>query len=361
MKNDNEIKINIDSAIALANLSIDAKKDYLSFVNDFIYYINIINRKNAIFNKSYKCNFDVDDFLELCQKKICDSKDIKIKSPLRLYYASLINNHKVFLKEILKDRSDFARLYYSGVLTDIKLNERFIDYLDSIADFDLIVKNNLEKIKTIGISKITLKEGTNLDGNYAMSVINNPNKFEDGNTRYMIIGTLSDGNIVNEDKLDDSTYTYDVKGASYIIRFTKGTLCNDETDMVLNSLIFDSNSLPSKGVLSDATILPDFDFKRIDLQCKAVDMLYLYDNIANLSKELNKGVNELLQFLKDNDCNMQYLELLMHSTDCQVLSRILEGRKEESLLELSKCVSSDTAKKLIMKRRDTIKNREQYL
>lgn len=352
------IRINIDSAIALANLSIEAREDYLSFVSDFIDYMNMINRKNVMFKKENKYNFEVDDFLALCQRKLIGNKNIKVKSPLKLYYISLINNHKIFLEEILKNIVEFYKLYYNGTLTDMVLSERFVDYLNSVDDFDLIVKNNLEKIKDIGIDKITLIDGIDLDGNYAMSVMKNPNKFEDGDIRYMIIGTLSDGNITNEDKLDDSTYTYDVKDANYIIRFTKGTLCNDEVDMILNSLIFDFNSLPSKEVLTDSKVLPDFDFKKIDLQCKAVEMLYLYDNVVTLSKELNKGIDKLLKFLNNNNCNMQYLELLMHSTDGQVLSKILENRENEVSLELNKYVSNDTVKRLMMKKRNTVNNSE---
>lgn len=358
MENDKGLNLNLDSAIALANLSVEVREDYLSFINDFVYYINMINRRNAIFKKNCVYNFDVDDFLELCQRKIEGNKDINIKSPLRLYYVSLINNHKVFLREILKNKVDFAKLYYSGVLTDIELNEKFINYLNSVNDFDLIVRNNLKKIKDIGIDKITLKEGINLDGDYTMSIIKNPNKFEDGNTRYTVVGTLCDGEKDNYSKIDENTYAYDAKDVKFIIRFAKGIECNNGIDIILSSLVFNPDSLPNKAVLSDTTILPDFDFRRADLQYKAVKMISLYSDAANLSKELNNRIDKLLQFLKNNDCNMQYLELLIHSTDCQVLSGILESREKEFLEDLSQCVSSDTTKKLIMRRKEYDKNKE---
>lgn len=366
MSNESFVKLNIDSAIGIASLSKEAREDFQSFINEYRYYYYVINNKNEMLNRDYKYNFNVDDFMAFCSIKLGDIKDVKIKSPLRVYYLSLINHHKIFLSEMLKYQDKFYNLLrnihndYDFKCDNINCYG-FINYLNSL-DEDNISKIllNLIEIKKRGIYNIIFDENLILDNNYAISVIKNTNEFNDNKKRYMVIGTLCDGVKDNYSKLGEDTYTYDAKDVKFVIRFSKGTTNDFDISFVCNDLMFDNKLLPSYQELHDTEVVPNIDYKKIDTECMYADLINLYDDASKYLANYNMAIRELSAKLYVTGEIDYYKKLIAGIINEDSLSMLCSS-KNDYYDKLQSMMPKDSAIKLIKKRELEQKKQEKYL
>lgn len=366
MSNESFVKLNIDSAIGIASLSKEAREDFQSFINEYMYYYYVINNKNEMLNRDYKYNFNVDDFMAFCSIKLGDIKDVKIKSPLRVYYLSLINHHKIFLSEMLKYQDKFYNLLrnihndYDFKCDNINCYG-FINYLNSL-DEDNISKIllNLIEIKKRGIYNIIFDENLILDNNYAISVIKNTNEFNDNKKRYMVIGTLCDGVKDNYSKLGEDTYTYDAKDVKFVIRFSKGTTNDFDISFVCNDLMFDNKLLPSYQELHDTEVVPNIDYKKIDTECMYADLINLYDDASKYLANYNMAIRELSAKLYVTGEIDYYKKLIAGIINEDSLSMLCSS-KNDYYDKLQSMMPKDSAIKLIKKRELEQKKQEKYL
>ncbi len=366
MSNEAFVKLNIDSAIGITSLSKEAREDFQAFIDEYRYYYSVINSKNEMLKRDFKYNFNIDDFISFCSIKLGDIKDVKIKSPLRVYYLSLINHHKIFLSEMLKHKDKFYNLLrnihndYDFECDNINCYG-FINYLKSL-DEDNISKIllNLFELKKRGIFNIIFDENLILDGNYAISVVKNTNEFKDNKKRYMVIGTLCDGERDNYNKLGDDTYTFDAKDVKFVIKFSKGTQNNFDINFVCNDMLFDNKLLPSYQELHDTEVVPNIDYKKIDIECMYADIINLYGNAIKYLNEYDASIDSLNLELKENNLIKQSLELLRNRIDTDILYYILTNGRKEIEDKLNKMMG-DKAKKLIKIRGIEQKKQEKYL
>lgn len=366
MSNESFVKLNIDSAIGIASLSKEAREDFQSFINEYRYYYYVINNKNEMLNRDYKYNFNVDDFMAFCSIKLGDIKDVKIKSPLRVYYLSLINHHKIFLSEMLKYQDKFYNLLrnihndYDFKCDNINCYG-FINYLNSL-DEDNISKIllNLVEIKKRGIYDIIFDENLILDNNYAISVIKNTNEFNDNKKRYMVIGTLCDGVKDNYSKLGEDTYTYDAKDVKFVIRFSKGTTNDFDISFVCNDLMFDNKLLPSYQELHDTEVVPNIDYKKIDTECMYADLINLYDDASKYLANYNMAIRGLSAKLYDTGEIDYYKKLIAGIINEDSLSMLCSS-KNDYYDKLQSMMPKDSAINLIKTRKLEQKKQEKYL
>lgn len=367
MSNESFVRLNIDSAIGIASLSKEAREDFQSFINEYRYYYGVINNKNEMLKRDYKYNFNIDDFMAFCSIKLGDIKDVKIKSPLRVYYLSLINHHKIFLSEMLKYKDKFYNLLHNIHNDyDFKCDNincyRFVNYLNGLDDVCISkILLNLVEIKKRGIYDIIFDENLILDDNYSISVIKNTNEFNDNKKRYMVIGTLCDGVKDNYNKSGEDTYRYDAKDVKFVIRFSKGTTNDFDISFVCNDLMFDNKLLPSYQELHDTEVVPNIDYKEIDTECMYADIINLYGNVIKCLNECDVSIDRLNLELKEKNLIKQRLELLRNRIDTDILYCILNNGKKDIEGKLYEMMSADKAKNLIMIRRLEQKKQEKYL
>lgn len=367
MENETGFRLDIDAAIGIAGLSKEARDDFLDFKNEYQYYYDVINSRNEMLNRDYKYVFNMDDFISFCSIKLENMKDIKIKSPLKIYYISLINHHKVFLSEMLKNKDKFYNLLHTihcnnGFFNNSASYFAFVNYLNSIDDEEQISKIifNLFALKKRGIFKVLFEEGLILDGNYAISVVKNTNKFKDKKQRYMVIGTLCDGEKDNYSKLGEDTYTYDAKDVKFVIKFAKGTTNDFDISICCNSLLFDPESLPSYELLHDLCVVPDIDYNKIDMECMYADLITLYDEVIKCLTECDSAIDNLSLKLKDNKQLKYYLELVSYRSSDSNFYNVINSSKKDFEDVLQSMMSKDSANKLIKTRKLERKQQEQY-
>lgn len=366
LENETGFRLDIDAAIGIAGLSKEAREDFLAFKNECQYYYNVINSKNEMLNRDYKYVFNMDDFISFCSIKLENMKDIKIKSPLKIYYISLINHHKAFLSEMLKNRDKFYNLLHTincdnGFFNNSASYFAFVNYLNSIDDEKQISKIifNLFTLKKRGIFKVFFEEGLILDGNYAISVIKNTNEFKDKKQRYMVIGTLCDGEKDNYSKLGEDTYTYDAKDVKFVIKFAKGTTNDFEISICCNSLLFNPESLPSYELLHDLCVIPDIDYNKIDMECRYADLINLYDDASKYLANYNMAIRELSAKLYDTGEIDYYKKLISGIINEDSLSMLCSS-KNDYYDKLQSMMSKDSAIKLIKKRELEQEKRKHY-
>lgn len=367
LESETGFRLDIDAAIGIASLSKEARDDFLDFKNECQYYYDVINSKNEMLNRDYKYVFNMDDFISFCSIKLENMKDIKIKSPLKIYYVSLINHHKVFLSEMLKNKEKFYNLLHTihcnnGFFNNSASYFAFVNYLNSIDDEEQISKIifNLFALKKRGIFKVLFEEGLILDGNYAISVVKNTNKFKDKKQRYMVIGTLCDGEKDNYSKLGEDTYTYDAKDVKFVIKFAKGTTNDFDISICCNSLLFDPKSLPSYELLHDLCVVPDIDYNKIDMECMYADLITLYDEVIKCLTECDSAIDNLSLKLKDNKQLKYYLELVSYRSSDSNFYNVINSSKKDFEDVLQSMMSKDSANKLIKTRKLERKQQEQY-
>lgn len=288
--------INTDVAISLANLSKKSLEEFCGFLNDFIHYSTRSNFYKQLSNKNY---FSIDEFVAFCQSKFGYS-DKKINSnEKKMYYRDLVRAYPNLLKEIMQSDEAFKNLYYEGIKKNINDYVDFVSYLyNNQIDKEVILKN-LEEIKKIGINEFIFNPKESLDNVYTAKILENSLESRNNEKRYFVSSICSDGDKNWLNQTDEKYYPFTVKGAKYIIEYTKGSLFQDKVAMIVKDFNFDTETLPSVELLRDTSVLPDIDYDIINSKTRAVDITYALEEAMERGNLLQDSIQYLFRTLKN--------------------------------------------------------------
>ena len=228
-------------------------------------------------------------------------------------YCLFIDKYRDLLKVITANDLLNDIKYLISFNSSKKTFLQFLSYLEKSYENKDKMNININKIQEIGISKFVFSQEP-LEKNFIVV-----ERKQD--IRYQIKSIYSDGK--QSWLRHEKGYSVEVDNHSYIIKYHKESSFGlHSVEMLLNSLEFDTDTLPSYEELHDINVWQHIDRKRIKEKSDAIDNINKLLLDADMIEKLLEGLSsdiEKIQFLAGNLDYEQTLNGLSNLKELSVL------------------------------------------
>ncbi len=328
-------EIRTDIAIDLASLSEEALKDFDKFVYDLNYLSESDNFRKLVLKQNY---MDADRLISFCQRYY--EPNLKKKQTLfsvkDFIYLWLAKAHKVFLSEYIGTGKDFKRLYTEVIAKNTENYSELSKYLLQNQDKKELILQNLRQIDSLKINKFQFDYSQDLPTLEKKIIIiaENPFPFSDNQKRYYVDAVINDGKMLSLEEVTDDTYACVFDDYHFEIHFVKGSV-RDKVNMIVHSLDFATDALPSYDLLTDSTIPYNLNVELAHSQKIAVEINYRYEQAIRSGKEFQTSIKNLSEVLQNTGISKEPCLTLSEKSTLEALITKLGERRLQQIADFS--------------------------
>lgn len=288
---------NIDTKLALV-----VTEMFNSELNSFL---NLISEINDVCFKGKSSESWV-DFYNCVKKYYVGHKNNNGKVFNSIVCLKGTRNYE-YKKIISRYNFIFDFLFNNGVL-DKWLNimafsssrKCFIDFIeDFLKNYDLCenIFENLSAIDMLKIESFEYDKDASLDLEYTISIGNSFYNSGQSSVR----GVYSDGEKNWHPIMEIGKYSFDLKNANYVIKYSKNTISSNGVSMVCNNLFFDFETLPTYSELYDKNTLPNLDYSQLSVKTKKFNSIC---SSFEIKEDINTLIKKIEMFLSSCDASL---------------------------------------------------------